>query len=100
MKTEKTLEEQRLDIQNAAIERKRRVPLLVEQFDGAIKYEPMLTDHPKWTDDECLAFALKWHAVAVERLAHGEKGWNPDAPELRWNHGIPYCRNDHAKVKP
>ena len=61
-----------------------RIDLLVVQFNGAIKYAPMLQDHPQWTDEECIAFARKWHAVASERHAKGDPGWN---------NGIPYCRN-------
>lgn len=67
-----------------------RIQRLVAQFDGAIKYTPMLADHPEWTDEQCLAFARKWHAVAIARL---------DAGELHWNDNIPYCRNDPTKVK-
>lgn len=62
----------------------QRVPGLVAAFDGAIKYTPMIADHPEWTDDQCLAFARKWHAVAAERYAKGDP---------RWNEQIPYCRN-------
>jgi hypothetical protein len=58
---------------------------LVVEFDGAIKYTPMLKDHPEWTKEQCLAFAHKWHAVAVERLRKSAVGWND---------GVPYCRNN------
>jgi hypothetical protein len=61
-----------------------RIDWLVAEFNGAIKYAPMLQDHPDWTDVECLAFARKWHSVAEERYRKG----NP-----AWNNGIPYCRN-------
>lgn len=83
-----------------AVERERleRVDRLVAQFDGAIKYLPLLTDHPELIDEDCLAFARKWHAVAVERLKVGIRGWDAAHPERLWNHGIPYCRNDHEKV--
>lgn len=64
--------------------RKRVDENLVPKFNGAIKYLPMLMDHPDWSDDECIAFARKWHAVAKE--LH-------DAGDPRWNEGIPYCRN-------
>ena len=67
-----------------------RVDKLVKLFDGAIKYTPMLKDHPKWTDEECIAFAKKWHVVAVERLKKNDP---------RWNNGIPYCRNVSTKVR-
>ena len=70
-----------------------RVPVLVARFDGAIKYLPMLLDRPKWTDDDCEAFARKLHALAVLRRKAGETGWDPENPERLWNHGIPYCRN-------
>lgn len=68
-----------------------RIDGLVVQFNGAIKYEPMLVDNPKWTDEECLAFAHKWHAVVIDRLRD---------PQLRnqWNEGVPYCRNDPATL--
>lgn len=61
-----------------------RIDGLVAQFDGLIKYTPMLQDHPEWTDEECVAFARKEHARAVEQHAQ-----NP----ARWNDGVPYCRN-------
>lgn len=61
-----------------------RVPALVKAFDGAIKYAPMLKDHPDWSDKDCVAFARKWHAVAIERLR---------AKDPAWNNGIPYSRN-------
>jgi hypothetical protein len=57
---------------------------LVKEFNGAIKYTPMLKDHPGWTKAECLAFARKWHAVAIDRLRKGDP---------KWNEGIPYGRN-------
>lgn len=57
---------------------------LVREFNGAIKYAPMLKDNPKWTKEECLAFARKWHAVAIERLRKNDP---------KWNEGIPYGRN-------
>lgn len=63
-----------------------RIDGLVKKFNGAIKYAPMLKDHPDWSDAECIAFARKWHAVAIERLRNG----NGDLP---WNDRIPYCRN-------
>lgn len=61
-----------------------RIEQLVAQFNGAIKYAPMLADHPEWTDEQCLAFARKWDAVARERHAAGDP---------KWNNGIQYCRN-------
>jgi hypothetical protein len=67
-----------------------RIKKLVGSLDGAIKYAPMIADHPKWSDAECVAFARKWHDVAVARLKSGDP---------RWNNGIPYCRNDSTKVK-
>lgn len=67
-----------------------RITRLVAQFNGAIKYSPMLKDHPDWTDEQCIAFARKHHAVAVERLKRGDP---------RWNAGISYARNDPTKVK-
>lgn len=54
------------------------------RFDGVIKYTPMLQSNPDWTDDECVAFARKWHKVAQEQHAVNPAGWNL---------GIPYCRN-------
>jgi hypothetical protein len=61
-----------------------RIERLVAVFNGLIKYTPMVKDHPDWSDDECLAFARKWHAVAKERLKRGDP---------RWNDQVPYCRN-------
>lgn len=57
---------------------------LIAEFNGAIKYAPMLKDHPDWSKEQCLAFARKWHAVAIERLRKGDQ---------QWNEKIPYCRN-------
>lgn len=67
-----------------------RIKRLVAQFDGAIKYAPMLKDHPDWTDEQCLELARKGHELAVERLKAGDP---------LWNRSIPYCRNDPTKVK-
>lgn len=61
-----------------------RINRLVAQFNGAIKYTPMLSDNPQWSDDVCLEFARNWHAVAESRY---RKGY------AQWNAGIPYCRN-------
>lgn len=61
-----------------------RVDALVKRFDGQIKYLPMLLDHPEWSDDECVAFAQKWDAVAKEQRK---------ADPAKWNRGVPYCRN-------
>lgn len=61
-----------------------RIERLVAQFNGAIKYAPMLADHPDWIDEACVAFARKWDAVARKRHAAGDP---------KWNNGIPYCRN-------
>lgn len=61
-----------------------RVARLVGQFNGLIKYVPMLMDHPDWSDDQCLTFAREWHALAKARLAKGDPAWNDR---------IPYCRN-------
>lgn len=62
----------------------KRVPALVAAFDGALKYTPMLTDHPDWSDEQCVAFAKLWHGTAMERLRRGDPNWNDH---------IPYCRN-------
>lgn len=78
-----------------------RINKLVAEFNGAIKYTPMLKDHPDWTDAECLAFAKKWHQVAIEQLraalqrdAEGGGNWhNPPLGQKVWNDRIPYCRN-------
>lgn len=67
-----------------------RIDRLVAQFNGAIKYTPMLQDHPDWTDEQCLAFARKWHAVVIDRLR--PRGALRQSDPL-WNNGIPYCRN-------
>lgn len=80
-----------------------RVDVLVKQFNGAIKYAPMLQDHPDWSDEKCLAFAREWHAKAIaglraafkrDRQRSGAGHWhNPPEGEPAWNDGIPYCRN-------
>lgn len=61
-----------------------RIALLVAQFDGLIKYAPMLQDHPDWSDEQCIAFAREQHARALAQRA---------ANPAQWNSGIPYCRN-------
>jgi hypothetical protein len=61
-----------------------RIERLVAQFNGAIKYAPMLADHPDWTDEQCLAFAREWDAVARAKYLAGDP---------KWNNGIPYGRN-------
>lgn len=61
-----------------------RIPVLVARFDGLIKYRPMLQDHPDWTDDECVEFAVTHHERAVEQYLRDP---------ATWNSGVPYCRN-------
>lgn len=61
-----------------------RIAKLMAQFDGLIKYAPMLQDHPDWTDEQCIEFARAQHARSV-----AQRKKNPD----QWNTGIPYCRN-------
>lgn len=61
-----------------------RIAGLIAKFDGLIKYTPMLQDHPDWTDEQCIAFAKKWHDYAV---------WQHDVSPSIWNQGVPYCRN-------
>lgn len=75
-----------------------RVDKCVAEFNGAIKYAPMLKDHQDWTGDECVAFAQLWHEVAVKQLKEafrrdraGEGNWHNQAP--CWNDRILYCRN-------
>lgn len=75
-----------------------RIARLVARLDGAIKYAPMLKDHPDWSDDECIAFAEFNHARAIAGLRRalelekaGYGTWDRQIP--RWNEGIPYCRN-------
>lgn len=78
-----------------------RIKSLVAKFNGAIKYTPMLKDHPEWSDDECLAFAQLWHERAIAQLKEALKrdysgggNWhNPPAGMKMWNDRIPYCRN-------
>lgn len=81
-----------------------RVAKLVSQFDGAIKYEPMIKDHQDWSDDQCLELARRWHAVAIvqlreamqndrDRAVIGSHWHDPPEGNNSWNHGIPYCRN-------
>lgn len=59
---------------------------LIQEFNGAIKYTPMLKDHPDWTKAQCVAFAKLHHASAIAGL----REFGKDGP---WNNGIPYCRN-------
>lgn len=71
---------------------------LIAEFNGAIKYAPMLQDHPDWMREECLAFARKWHAVAIDNLRAAlqqekETGVSWGSQKKRWNDKIPYCRN-------
>lgn len=80
-----------------------RIATLVATFNGAIKYTPMLADHPDWSDEQCVAFAKEWHAKAIrglraaferDRKRAGAGHWhNPPEGEQAWNEGIPYCRN-------
>jgi len=75
-----------------------RIQRLVAQFDGAIKYAPMLQDHPDWTDEQCLAFAREWHAKAIAGLKRAlqieANGFEPVERQVpRWNNKVPYCRN-------
>ena len=63
---------------------------LVKEFNGAIKYTPMLKDHPDWTHEQCIQFAKKWHVVAIEGLRLGHSVNYKLKP---WNEGILYCRN-------
>lgn len=84
-----TVEDQKRFVQEEAEKRAARVPMLRAIFDGAIRYNEMLTDHPDWTDEQCLLFAREWHAKTVEQAKA-----NPEA----WNEGIPYCRNDIVKA--
>lgn len=81
-----TPEQQARKAERESVERERleHIDRLVAQFNGAIKYLPLLTDHPKMSDEECLAFAREWHAVAAKRYETGDP---------KWNNGIPYCRN-------
>jgi len=65
--------------------------LLIAEFNGAIKYAPMLKDHPDWTKEECINFARMWHAVAIAQLR--ERGPSMAIEGPKWNGGIPYCRN-------
>lgn len=61
-----------------------RINRLISQFDGLIKYFPMLMDHPEWSDEQCIEFAKKHHEKALEQRKVNLEGWN---------NGIPYCRN-------
>lgn len=90
-----------------------RVPSLVAKFDGAIKYLPMVLDHPEWTDEQCLAFAKKHHATAISQLREALKRypslWGAPVEDVRalnlkyarptdgepiaWNSHIPHCRH-------
>lgn len=79
--------------------------VLIAEFNGAIKYEPMLLDHGpdaperrRWTKAACAAHARENHAKAIEGLrrvlrleAEGHGPWNRQIPP--WNNKIPYCRN-------
>lgn len=72
-----------------------RVPALVAHFGGAIKYLPMLLDHPDWTDEDCVVFARTLHAQAIAQLR--ERGASMDGGlgggRQKWNASIAYCRN-------
>lgn len=61
-----------------------RIDRLVAAFNGAIKYTPMLADHPEWTDEQCIAFAREHDAIARARYAAGDP---------KWGDGVPYVRN-------
>lgn len=77
-------------------EREARVGHLRSIFEGAIRYNEMLLDHPGWTDAQCVTFARRWHLVAVKQFA--ERGPDKPGEPSGWNRGIPYCRNDHTKA--
>lgn len=71
---------------------------LIAEFNGAIKYAPMLQDHPDWTKEQCLVCAREGHAKAITGLrkalqmqAEGWGRWEVQVP--RWNNKIAYCRN-------
>lgn len=77
-----------------------RAQRLMETFNGAIKYLPMLMDHgdhkpelEQWTDEECIEFAKEMHALAIIGLTNADELSNFEG----WNHGIPYCRNIPTK---
>ena len=61
-----------------------RIDKLVSEFDGLIKYTPMIQDHPKWTDEQCIAFAKEQHEKALTQYAK-----DPGS----WNYGVAYARN-------
>lgn len=76
----------------------QKLDALIAEFNGAIKYLPMLADHPEWTHDECITFARKWHAVAITNLRAAlaeeiKTGVSWGSQPKRWNDRIPYCRN-------
>ena len=83
--------------------KEERIQRLVAQFDGAIKYAPMLQDHgvgtkAPWSDEQCLAFAREWHARAIAGLKRAlqieANGFDPVMRQVpRWNNKIPYARN-------
>jgi hypothetical protein len=74
---------------------------LIAEFNGAIKYAPMIIDHPDWTKDDCLKFARENHAKAIAQLREafardraGNGNWhNPPVGARSWHDRIPYCRN-------
>lgn len=72
-----------------------RIERLVAAFNGAIKYAPMVKDHPEWSDEACVAYAREWHARAIAQLRErGLRTHDVRGESLpRWNAGIPYCRN-------
>lgn len=94
--TAMSLSELRAQEKEQAAKRAERVAALRAQFEGAIRYNEMLIDHPDWTDEQCLDFARKWHAVAVTQFA--ERGPDKEGAPSGWNNRIPYCRNDHTKA--
>lgn len=85
------VQKKRLD-QRELVEEARRLRIegLIARFNGAIKYLPLVTDHPELSDDEMVAFARHWHAKAMAQLrAKVAAGGALDG----WNNGIPYGRN-------
>lgn len=85
-------------MKDEAVTLESRIQSLIADFNGAIKYRPMLTDHLDWSNQEALDFAHKWHLVAIAQLKEafrrdraGEGNWHNQVP--CWNNKIPYCRN-------
>ena len=75
-----------------------RITTLTAEFDGAIKYGPMLESNTAWTDQQCVDYAREQHSSAIKglrlaiaaELAGGAHWWDQTPG---WNDKIAFCRN-------